>query len=95
MREAAQGAGPDADLTDEAKEFLIEKGSNLTTAPGRCAGRSSITSKIRSPKNCSAASSPARTRITVKVGEADAEGEKKLVFETTVKEPELEAAVAK
>ena len=48
-------------LTDAAKKFLIKKGSNTDFGAGRCAGRSRISSRIRSPRNCSRANSKART----------------------------------
>ena len=50
-------------LTDEAKEFVIHKGSNTRLRRPAAASRDrATTSKIRSPRNCSRASSKARTR---------------------------------
>ena len=50
------------EITEDAKDFLIKKGNHISiSAPGRCGGRSRTTSRIRWPRNCFAASSPART----------------------------------
>ena len=62
VRERLGERGLKLELTDEAKEFIIKRGSTPTSVPGRCAGRSRTSSKIRSPKSCSRASSKARTR---------------------------------
>ncbi|MFL5341361.1 MAG: ATP-dependent Clp protease ATP-binding subunit [Gemmataceae bacterium] len=84
-------------MTDEAKDFLIEKGSNVEY--GARPLRRTIEHMLEDPlsEDLLRGVFAGKDTLTVKVGDqTDAEGEKKLVFETTVAEPQqLEAAVAK
>ncbi len=56
-------ARPEAEADRRGQEVPDQEGLRTpTSALGRCVGRSRTTSKIRCPKNCSRASSKARTR---------------------------------
>jgi ATP-dependent Clp protease ATP-binding subunit ClpC len=70
--EVKQGAGAaqeqehPVELDDRAKEFLVEKGYDPCTAPGRCAARSNATSKTRWPRRSSAGRSMVQTRSALR-----------------------------
>ena len=68
-------------MTDEAKDFLIEKGTSLDYGARPLRRAIEHTSKTRCPRICCAARSRTRTRSLVKTaGEKD---EKKLIFDAT------------
>ena len=58
------------ELSDAAKELLVEKGYDPTMGACRCAARSSATSRTRSPTSCSA---PTRARRSIVVDRKDEE----------------------
>ena len=94
VRERLEERGLKLVLTDEAKELIIKKGSNTRLrCPSAAPCDRELRSRIRSPKNCSRASSKARTRSWSTSKEVG--GKKQLKFAASVQNaPEQPATVA-
>jgi ATP-dependent Clp protease ATP-binding subunit ClpC len=94
VRKRMKDKGLALELTEEAKDFIIEKGSSLEF--GARPLRRAIENLLEDPlaEDLLRGAFAGKTLVTVRVGEPDASGEKKLVFEASGEVVELAEAIA-